>query len=450
MGEKPVGRLLLTFSLPALVAMVVNATYNLVDTAFVGRLGHEAIAALTLVWPVQLVEMSLALGVGIGANSLIARELGAGNPQEANHAGAQAALLGFVSGAVMMVLTLTFTDPLLRLLGAGPETLPLARDYLRMLMWFAPVVFLPMVANNLIRAEGNPNLSMAIMVVSALVNVVLDPLMIFGIGPFPRMGVAGAALATVVARLVGVVLYVMYFLSRQSGYRFRPRHFVPWPRVWARIYVVGGPSTIFTLAGSVVTAIANNVAAGFGSMALAAYGVVFRLSAFGFMPCNGISQGVLPLAAYNYGAKKLARVREVVGKGALAAAAITSVLALAFIAFPRPFVGLFSREPGFVALAAEGLRISAYAFAPVGALVVFSAFFQGIGRALPAMFLSLTRQMIFYLPALLVLSRLVGLTGFWVAIPVADGLSTIASVIWTTAAFRRLGVPLFRRGYSRP
>jgi len=448
MGEQPVGRLLLSFSLPALVAMVVQATYNIVDTAFVGRLGHEAIAALTLVWPAQLVMMALSIGVGVGANSLIARRLGAGDEREANYAGAQAFLLALLSALVMMVVLLGWTDQILRAIGARPETLPHARTYLRTVVWFAPLVFFPMVANNLIRAEGNPLRSMVVMIVSALTLIVVDPLFIFGAGPLPPMGERGAAIATVIASGVAFVLYAAYFAGPRSGYHFRLQDFLPRPRLWGRIYSVGLPSMAIQLSGSVVATVANGIIAGFGTVPLAAYGVAFRLLSFAFMPCIGISQGVLPLAGYNFGAGRLDRVREVVLKGTLAACAITTGFGLLFIAFPGLFVALFNREPAFLRLAAHGLRIAALAFAPVGAAVVFTAFFQAIGRALPAMFLSLARQFIFYLPALLLLARLFGENGFWFAIPVSDLLATAASIAWTAVTFHRLGIPLLAPVHS--
>ncbi len=443
MGTDPVGRLLVRFSLPALVAMLVNATYNVVDTAFVGRLGHEAIAGLTVVWPLQLVTMALSLGVGVGANSLIARRLGAGDHEEANHAGAQALLLGVLSGTVVMIVVLIWTDPILRLVGARPEILPISRAYIRTIVWFAPFIFLPMIANNLIRAEGNPMLSMGVMITAALVNIGLDPLLIFGIGPFPALGIRGAALATVIGRTAALTLAIIYFMSRRSGYRFRLRHFIPAPRIWGRIYAVGAPSMAIQLSGSVVAAIANNIVAGFGSLPLAAYGVMFKLAAFAFMPCMGVSQGVLPLVGYNHGAKKPGRVREVVVKGALAATGITTLFSVLFIAVPHLLVSLFNQDPAFIALAARGLRISSIGFAGVGAAVVFTAFFQGIGRAVPAMFLSLTRQLVFFLPAMLILSRVFGLDGFWAAFSVSDGLAIAAAVVWTAVTFRKLGVPLF-------
>jgi putative MATE family efflux protein len=445
MGTRPVGRLLVSFSLPALVGMLVTATYSIVDTAFVGRLGHEAIAALTVIWPLNLVMLALSIGVGVGANSLIARRLGAGDTREANHAGAQAILLGLVSGVVIAAVLVAWSGPVLRLLGARPSIMPFARDYLGIIAPFAPLVFFPMLANNLIRAEGNPLPSMLIMIVSAVTNIILDPLLIFGPGPFPALGVRGAAIATVIAQALGTALYIGYFAGNRSGYQFRLRDFLPAPRLWGAIYAVGAPSMTIQLSGSLVQAVINNIAVGFGPMTLAALGVIFRLFAFGFMPSLGVAQGVLPLAGYNFGARRLDRVREVVRKGALGATGITTFFSLLFIAFPGFFVGLFNREPGFVVAAAPGLRITALAFAPVGAAIVFSSFFQGIGRAVPAMFLSLARQFIFLLPAALILSRSFGITGLWASVPVSDGLTVVASLTWTVIAFRRLGFPLFSR-----
>ncbi|HDQ99986.1 MAG TPA: MATE family efflux transporter, partial [candidate division WOR-3 bacterium] len=345
MGSRPIGRLLVSFSLPALVGMLVYATYNIVDTAFVGRLGHEAIAALTVVWPLNLVMIALSVGVGVGANSLIARRLGAGDKEQANRAGAQAILLALISGLVVAAVVAGRLEPILRLLGASPEIMPYARDYLSVIIPFAPLVFFPMVANNLIRAEGNPVYSMVIMVISALTNIVLDPLFIFGLGPFPALGVRGAAIATVIAQAVGALLYLGYFAGRLSGYRFRARDFLPAPRLWGAIYAVGAPSMAIQLSGSVVQAVVNNIAVGFGPMTLAALGVIFRLFAFALMPCLGIAQGVLPLAGYNFGAHRLDRVREVVTRGALAATGITTTAGALFLLFPSFFVGIFNREP---------------------------------------------------------------------------------------------------------
>jgi putative MATE family efflux protein len=450
MGVDAVGRLLVRFSLPALVGMAVNATYSVVDAAFVGRLGPEALAGLTVVWPLQMVMIALSVGVGVGANSLISRSLGAGKPETANRAGAQALLLAGLSSVLTMVVVLSLTDPILRLLGARPDVLPYSHAYVTTIVWFAPLVFLPMTCNNLIRAEGNPMPSMAIMGISALVNIGLDPLFIFGIGPFPALGVRGAAIATVIARAVAVTLYAGYFASRLSGYRFRLRQFIPAPKVWGRIYAVGLPSMAIQLSGSVVAGVANNIVGGFGALPLAAFGVIFRLFAFAFMPALGINQGVLPLVGFNYGARKLSRVREIVQKGALAATAITFSFAILFVTLPFALAGLFNRDPEFIALAGRGLRIASLCFSGVGCAVVFTGFFQGIGRAVPAMFLSLTRQFIFFLPGILILPRLFGLDGFWAAVPVSDGMAVVASLIWTAWMFRKLGVPLFGRGSAEP
>jgi len=196
------------------------------------------------------------------------------------------------------------------------------------------------------------------------------------------------------------------------------------------------------LSGSVASLVANNVIARFGSLPLAAYGVAFRLFALGVMPCLGIGQGVLPLAAYNYGAGRLDRVREAVLKGMLAATTITTGFSILFIAVPGLFAAIFNREPEFLRLTAHGLRMAALAFSTVGVAVVSFSFFQAIGRALPAMFLSLARQFIFYLPALLLLARFFGVEGFWYALPVADLLSAVASAIWVVVMLHRLGIPL--------
>lgn len=270
MGEQPIGKLLMKFSLPAVIAMIVNATYNIVDTVFVGRLGYEAIAALTVVWPIQLLSMALSVGIGVGANSLISRLLGAGARREANRAAGQAILLGISSGAVLMLVILIWTDPILRLLGASTEILPLSRAYIRIIIWGGVLVFLPMILNNLVRAQGNPTLPMTIMVISAFSNIALDPILIFGLGPFPAMGVRGAAIATIIARGIVVVTYFIYFIGARLGYRLTFSDFIPAPRIWTRIYAVGAPTVAIQIAPSITFSVANNIAAGFSPVCLPA------------------------------------------------------------------------------------------------------------------------------------------------------------------------------------
>ncbi len=303
MGRGPIWRLLLRFSGPAIVSMMVGATYNIVDAIFIGRLGPEALAALTVSFPVMLIFLAIAMGTGIGAASLISRRLGAGDREGGNRVAGVTITLSIVIGGLMTIVCLPNLEALLRLFGASGSVLPLAKSYMSILATFAVVNSFALVIGNIVRAEGNPIFPSIVMIVSAVTNIILDPILIFGMGPIPAMGVAGAATATVSARAIGAVILIIYFVSGRTSYRFRPSYFLPNLRILIEIYRVGLASMVRMSAMSVVMALANRTAASFGVIPLAVLGVVFRSARFTFMVCMGLGQGMLPLVGYNFGAK---------------------------------------------------------------------------------------------------------------------------------------------------
>ncbi len=447
MGRGPIWRLLLRFSGPAIVSMLVASSYNIVDAIFVGRLGPEALAAIAVAFPLMMIFMAIGLGTGVGAASLISRRLGAGDPEGANRVAGITITLVILLGALMTIVCLPNLEALLRLFGADESILPLAKSYMSILATYAVIALFSLVISNIVRAEGNPILASVAMVIAALTNIALDPVLIFGLGPIPAMGVAGAATATVIGRGVGGLILLVYLISGRTSYRFRFSQFLPNLKILAEIYRTGIASTVRMIAGSVMMVLANRIAVSFGVIPLAIKGVLFRCASFAFMPCVGLGQGVLPLVGYNFGAKQKERVGEVVIKAGLASFIWGVICWVIVMLFSTQIMSIFNTEPQFLLEGTPALKIYAVAFFTIGIQMILGYFFQGIGKGLPSLVLASARQIIFLLPALLILPRIFGLTGLWVTFPVADALSFILTLVWASIEFRRQGIR-FRLRYS--
>ena len=316
------------------------------------------------------------------------------------------------------------------------------------LVAYAVLAFLPITVGNIIRAEGNPVFASTVQVLSAITNIILDPLLIFGLGPFPTMGVAGAAAATVIARAVSTTIFVVYFVSGRTSYRFRLSYFLPDLKTLAEIYRVGVASIARMGAGSVIMVLVNRVAISFGVLPLAVLGVLHRSASFIFMPSIGLGQGMLPLVGFNFGAQRMARVGEVVFKAGFASLTWGIICWVVIMLFPAQVVSIFNNEPQFLAMSGPGLRIFGIVFFAVGIQMTLGSFFQGIGKGLPSLVIASARQVIFLLPCLYILPPLFGITGLWATFPVADSFSIILTILWAGILFRKLGIP-FRWHYQR-
>jgi putative MATE family efflux protein len=449
MAEYSIWKLLFRFSGPTIISMMVAASYSVVDAIFVGRLGSEELAALTIAFPLMMIFLAIALGTGTGAASLISRCLGAKDTEGANRGAGTTIGITILIGALITAICLPNLEALLRLFGASGPILNLADDYMSILVSFAVVALLPMTIEAIIRAEGNPMLPAIVMVVSAITNIILDPVLIFGLGPIPAMGIAGAATATVIARGVGTIILIIYLISPRTSFRFRPIYFLPNLKILAKIYRIGIAFTVQRASSSIVMVLANRTAASFGFIPLAVLGVVFRSFSFIILPCAGIGIGMLPLVGFNFGAKRTERVGEIVIKSGIACSIWGLLCWLVIMLFPTQIISLFNSDPNFLEIGTPAIRVFSLLLFAVGVQISATFFFQGIGKGLPALVLALSRQVIFLLPFIFILPRVFGLIGLWAAFPVADGLAILFTLFWTGVQFRKLGIP-FRLRYSEP
>jgi putative MATE family efflux protein len=428
LGEEKVSKLLIKFSIPAITGMVVNALYNVVDRIFVGQgVGKNAIAGITIGFPLMIVMMAFGMLIGIGATSLVSIRLGEQKKTEAEQIIGNALSLLIGISVLLTVWGLVFIDPLLVAFGASKQVLPYAKDYFKIILFGGIFQGIGFGLNNCIRAEGNPKIAMFTMLIGAITNTILDPLFIYVF----KMGIAGAAWATVISMTVSAVWVLYYYLSGQSSLKLywanlRLRSEVVW-----KIFAIGSAPFAMQLAASGITLALNRSLVTYGGdLAISAMGIVNSILMLIVMPVFGINQGAQPIIGYNYGARQFDRVKKALKIAGVAATIITTFGFIMVELFPHAIIQLFNREKDLVDLGADALRKFLILLPIVGFQIVGANYFQAVGKPKQAMTLSLSRQVLFLLPALFFLPRFYGLQGIFWAGPLSDLLSSVVTGIW--------------------
>ena len=423
-------------SLPGIASMVAISLYNLVDTFWVARLGYQAIAAITVVMPFFILCIAVGVGTGVGVNALASRQFGERDIESANQVAGQTYFLSLVIGTVFLVLTNFFPRQILLLTGATPDVLDFGQAYLRVFGLGMPLMFFSIITRNVFQASGDAVRPMYFTIIAQVVNVVLDPFLIFGWGFFPEMGIAGAALATVLANAINAGLAIFYIMSRRTPYTIEKRHFVPAPKAIVGIYRVGLPSMFMEITESIIFALFNHVVAGFGSVALAAVGIAGRISDLAFMPIIGTGHALLPIVGFSLGARLWARLWQAVRQASLYLVAFMAVATIILEIFTRQFVEVFSHDPELISIAVPGMRIFLSTLILIGPTIMFITTFQGLSKGKDAMILSLARQLIFFVPALYGLTHFMGIYGVWVSMPLSDIAGALVSGFWILREYR--------------
>ena len=424
LGTEPVGKLLLKFSLPAMVGMIVQSLYNMVDRIFIGQgVGPLGIAGATVGFPFMLISMAFGMLIGIGGNSLVSISLGEGKRDYAEKVlGNSFTLMIIIMGGIT-ALGLTFLEPILRLAGASDSILPYATDYMSIILWGSVFNGIGFGLNNFIRGEGNPKVAMLTMLLGAVLNIILDPIFIFVFD----MGIAGAAWATVISQTVSATWVVAYYLRGKSSLKLRKKNLVIEPKVMLRIFAIGSAPFAMQFAASIQNTILNSQLQTYGGdQAISAMGIMYSVAMLILMPLFGLNQGSQPIIGYNYGAKQYGRVMKTVQLAMIAATAIVFVGWLITRFFPGVIVAIFGGgDPGFIALASRAMFLFFFMYPLIGFQIIASNYFQATGKPKQAMFLSLSRQVVFLIPSLFILPRFLGLDGVYSAGPTADFLSAL-------------------------
>lgn len=438
LGTEKITKLLIKFSVPAIVGMIVQTLYNIIDRMYIGNIpeiGNIAISAVGITLPISTIIMAFGMLAGIGGAARISLKLGQGKKAEAEEHLGNIMTLAFIIGLIISAVGLIFTDEILIAFGASDVTIGYAKEFVQVIFLGTTFNVIGFALNGSIRSDGSPKIAMYSMLIGAISNIILDPIFIFSFG----MGVRGAAIATIISQMISSIWVVSYFLTGKSNIKLHKKNLRLKKEVVFSIFSIGISPFSMQIAGSVVQIIANNTLRTYGGdLAIGAMAIVQSIAMIFMMPIFGINQGSQPIIGYNYGAKNYDRVKECVKYAAIAA---TSIVTLGFLVIqlaPEILIKMFNQDPKLVEIAKNGLRLYLFMMPVVGIQVISSNYFQAIGKAKISMFLSLLRQVILLIPCILILPKFFGTNGVWISGSICDGLSAVITVIFFMVSIKEL------------
>lgn len=428
MKEKPVLPLLLSMALPMVLSMLVNSLYNIVDSFFVARISEDAMTALSLVYPVQNLINAVGIGFGIGINAVIALHLGAQEQRAADQAATQGLLMAAVHSVLMTVGSLAVMPSFLRMFTSSAAIQALGVQYSTIAFAFTPAIIFGVSFEKLFQAVGSMQVTMVSILCGCLTNIVLDPLLIFGIGPFPAMGIRGAALATGIGQVLTLVIYLVIYAVRPPRVRIRRELLRPELTMIGRLYSIGIPAALNLALPSFLISALNVILAAWSEVYVLVLGIYYKLQTFLYLPANGIVQGMRPLVGYNYGAGEYRRVQQIYRIVLCMCGGIMAAGMLVCLAVPGVLMGLFTQNPDTVTVGASALRIISMGFVVSAFSVTSSGALEGLGKGAESLIISLCRYALIIIPAAFVLSRFFGPVGVWHAFWVAETLTALISL----------------------
>lgn len=442
MGVLPIPKLLIQMSLPMMISMLIQALYNIVDSIFVAQINEEALTAVSLVFPVQTLMIALASGTSVGVNALLSRNLGEKDFDSANQAARNGIFLSVVSCIVFAILGTLLAEPFFHVqTGEG-----LIKDYGIQYMTIISVCsfgcFLQMMFERLLQSTGRTILTMITQGTGAIINLILDPILIFGLFGFPKLGVAGAAAATVAGQIIAMLLSLFMNIKRNPDINISMKGFRPGKAIIGRIYTVGVPTIIMQAIGSVMVFGFNKILLMFTSTATAVFGVYFKLNSFVFMPVFGLNNGMVPIIAYNYGARNKQRIYQTIRLSIITAVCLMCIGFSAFMFLPGQLLSLFNASKDMLSIGIPALRIIALSFPVAGYCIVTGSTFQALGNGVYSLIVSLCRQLFVLLPVAFLLSKIGGLQAIWFSFPIAEIASFSLSFIFSRKIRREKIEPL--------
>lgn len=435
LGEEKVSKALFKLSVPAIVGMMINAIYNVVDTAFVGKLNNtSAIGAVSVAFPIFMLIGGVGLTFGMGGGSYISRLLGEKKKKTADQVASTTFFTSLTVGILFTMLGLIFLEPLLKAFGSTETILVYAKDYTRILIFGSTFTVMNMTQNNIIRAEGNPMYSMIALSLGAILNIVLDPLFMFVLD----MGISGAAVATVLAQGISFLFLISYFLRGKSYVKVSTKYITITKSLYGQIMKIGIPTFARQALSSLSISLINRAAAPYGDAAVASMGIVLRIVSLGMFVIFGYSQGFQPFAGFNYGAKKFKRLHQAVSISLKFTTIFSTSIAIIFIIFARPIMSIFSNDPEVVLIGIKALRAICILFPTFGFQNVYAILHVALGKGKGALILSMARQGIFLIPAILIMPNLFNLSGVIYSQTVADFFTVIVTAILAASIKKEL------------
>ncbi len=438
MGVMPVNKLLLSMSVPMMLSMLVQALYNIVDSIFVARVSEDALTAVSLAFPLQTLMIALGGGMCVGVNALLSRALGEKNYDRVNECAKNGIFLSFLNFLVFLLVGLFVVKPFYYAQTDDPEIIYHGIQYLSIVCTCSIGIYMQFIFERLLQSTGRTFLTMITQMVGAIINLIFDPILIFGYLGLPAMGVAGAAIATVTGQIIAAILALIFNLKYNPDIKLKFKGFRPGGRIIGQIYQVGIPSIIMQSIGSVMTFSMNQILITFSSTATAVFGVYFKLQSFIFMPVFGLNNGMVPIIAFNYGARKKERMMKTIKLSIIYAMSIMAVGVLVFQLIPDKLFMFFDASEHMLSMGVPALRIISLSFIPAGFCIVGGSVFQALGRAVYSMINSICRQLVVLIPVAYLLSLLGNVNYVWWSIPIAEIMSVVMTSIFMTRIHKNI------------
>lgn len=425
MKEKKVLPLVLSMSLPMVISMGVNSLYNIVDSYFVAKMSEDAMTALALVYPVQNIITAIAVGFGIGTNAVISYFLGARHQEDADRATTQGMLFNLLHGILLAVICIGVMPAFLRMFSSDEKVISLALIYAERAFIFAPVIAAGVAFEKIFQSVGRMKVSMFCMMCGFVANIILDPMMIFGIGIFPEMGIAGAAYATDIGQAITLIAYLVFYVARPIPVKIRKKYLKPDRSITAKLYGIGIPAALNIALPSFLISALNGILAGFSGSYVLVLGVYYKLQTFIYLTGNGIVQGIRPLVGYNYGAGEHGRVREIYRTAIRLTAVVMLVGTVLSWTIPGQLIGMFTSNADTIRIGIQALHIVSLGFIVSAVSVTTCGFLEGMGKGTSSLCISLSRYVVVMIPAAFLLSRFMGANGVWTAFAVTEFITAV-------------------------
>ena len=438
MGTMPVNKLLISMSLPMIISMLVQAMYNIVDSVFVAQISENALTAVSLAFPLQNLMIAFAGGTAVGVNALLSRSLGEKNQDHVNQTAVNSVFIFLVTAVIFMIAGLTLSNLFFNVQTTNTEIVNAGTQYSMIVVGCSIGLFCQFLFERLLQATGRTLFTMVTQGLGAIINIILDPIFIFGLCGFPKMGVAGAALATITGQIIACLLALFFNLKFNHYIHFKFKRFRPNAHIVKQIYSVGIPSIIMQSIGSVMTFGMNTILITFSTTATAVFGVYFKLQSFVFMPVFGLNNGMIPIIAYNLGAKQKKRMFDTIKLAMIYATGMMIIGVIFFETIPQTLLGFFNASEAMIKIGTPALRIIAIHFIFAGFSIVCSATFQAVGKGTYSLLTSLIRQLLVLLPCAYVLSLTGNLDLIWLCFPIAEIFSAVTSFILMKRTRRHL------------
>ena len=437
MKERPVLPLLLSMALPNVISMLVNSLYNIVDSLFVAQISEDAMTALSLVYPIQNFANAIAIGFGIGINAMIALYLGAGDRKKAEIAATHGMVLSLLHGVVITVVSIAIMPGFLRRFTTDESLVASGITYSTIVFLFATINMAALAFEKMFQAVGRMKVTMVALVFGCVCNILLDPVLIFGLGPVPAMGIAGAALATGIGQLLSLCVYLFVYLRTELPVRLSRSGLHPDVALDGKLYAIGVPAILNLALPSLLVTFLNSLLAGFSQSYVVILGIYYKLQTFLYLPANGFVQGMRPLIGYNYGAREHARVKKLYELTLFMSIAIMALGTVIFQVAPGPLLSLFSASDTMLSIGIPALRIISVSFCFAGVAIVFSSVFQALGDGMLSLVMSAVRQLLLLLPCAFVLAKLGGLDAVWFSFLIAEVASVTLAVVFYRSLYNK-------------